>query len=61
MGFLGIDLGTTNSVAVIYDDKKDELSIVKTDGMEEVLASAVCILDEEIIVGSEAKNSAISL
>ncbi|VDN46836.1 conserved protein of unknown function [Petrocella atlantisensis] len=59
MGFLGIDLGTTNSVAVIYDDKNDVLNIVKIEGMEEVLASAVCILEDEIIVGSEAKNSAI--
>lgn len=59
MAFLGIDLGTTNSVGMLYDDKTDDLSIVKIDGVEDVLPSVVCYLDDEIIVGTEAKNSAI--
>ncbi len=59
MAFLGIDLGTTNSVGLLYDDASDDLSIVKIDGMEDVLPSVVCYLDDEVIVGSEAKNSAI--
>lgn len=59
MAYLGIDLGTTNSVAVIFNDTLDELEIVKVDGLDEVLPSAVCFHDEETIVGSEAKNGAV--
>ncbi len=59
MAFLGIDLGTTNSVGLLYDDRTNDLSIVKIDGMEDVLPSVVCYLDDEVIVGTEAKNSAI--
>jgi len=59
MGYLGIDLGTTNSVAVIYDNLKDNLQIVKADGVDEVLPSCVCFHEDEIVVGSEAKNGAI--
>ncbi len=59
MGYLGIDLGTTNSVAVIYDDKTDLLDVVKFDGVDELLPSVVNYLDDEIIVGSEAKAGSI--
>lgn len=59
MAFLGIDLGTTNSVGVIYNDKTDATEIVMIDGVEDVLPSAVCVFEDEVIVGSEAKNSAI--
>ena len=59
MAFLGIDLGTTNTVGMIYNDKTDELTVVKIDGIMDVLPSVVCYLDDEIIVGTEAKNSAI--
>lgn len=59
MAFLGIDLGTTNSVGVIYNDKTDTLETVMIDGIEDVLPSAVCIFEDETIVGSEAKNGAI--
>jgi len=59
MGYLGIDLGTTNSVAVIYNDKTDELQIVKVDGGEEILPSVVNYSGGEIIVGQEAKEGAI--
>ena len=59
MAYLGIDLGTTNSIAVIYNDKNDEVEVVKIDGMEEVLPSVVCYGEEGIIVGSEAKAGAI--
>lgn len=59
MAFLGIDLGTTNSVGVIYNDKTDTMDTVMIDGIEDVLPSAVCLFEDEIIVGSEAKNGAI--
>lgn len=59
MAFLGIDLGTTNSVAVLYNDKTDSLETVKIDGIEEVLPSVVCVQEDEIIVGSEAKSGAV--
>ena len=59
MGYLGIDLGTTNSVAIIYNDKNDALDIVKVDGVDEVLPSAVTYHPDGVIVGSEAKAGAI--
>jgi len=59
MGYLGIDLGTTNSAAIIYNDKNDSLEIVKVDGSDEILPSAVCFTEEGIIVGMEAKSGAI--
>ena len=62
MAYLGIDLGTTNSVATIYRDKDDSIEIVKIDGTDEVLPSVVnypTLEGEEVIVGSEAKLSSI--
>ncbi|MCL2378748.1 MAG: Hsp70 family protein [Defluviitaleaceae bacterium] len=59
MGYLGIDLGTTNSVAIIYNDKNDQLDVVKIDGTDEILPSVVCYHDEGVIVGAEAKAGAI--
>lgn len=59
MAYLGIDLGTTNSVAVIFDDIHDRLEIVKTEGIDEVLPSVVCFGEDGITVGNEAKNGAI--
>jgi len=59
MSYLGIDLGTTNSAAIIYKDKTDEMEIVKIDGVDEILPSVVCYGEEGIIVGSEAKAGAI--
>lgn len=59
MAYLGIDLGTTNSVAVIFDHLLDILDVVKVDGIDEVLPSAICFHEDEVIVGSEAKNGAV--
>ncbi|MCL2571836.1 MAG: Hsp70 family protein [Defluviitaleaceae bacterium] len=59
MGYLGIDLGTTNSAAIIYNDKIDALEVVKVDGTDEILPSVVCYHDEGVIVGAEAKAGAI--
>lgn len=59
MGYLGIDLGTTNSVAVIYNDITNTLDTVKIDGIDEILPSVVNFLDDEVIIGQEAKDSAI--
>ncbi len=59
MSYLGIDLGTTNSVAIIYKDKTDQLEVVKIDGTDEILPSVVSFGDEGVIVGSEAKSGAI--
>ncbi|MCL2841424.1 MAG: Hsp70 family protein [Defluviitaleaceae bacterium] len=60
MGYLGIDLGTTNSAAIIYNDKKDILDVVKIDGADEILPSVVCYHEDGTIdVGSEAKAAAI--
>lgn len=59
MGYLGIDLGTTNSVAIIFNDKDSTLDVVKLDGTDEILPSVVNYLDDSVIVGSEAKSGAI--
>ena len=62
MAYLGIDLGTTNSVATIYRDKDDSIEIVKIDGTDEVLPSVVnypTLESEEVVVGSEAKLSSV--
>ena len=59
MGYLGIDLGTTNSVAVIYNDKTNGMDIVKIDRTDEILPSVVSYLEEGVIVGAEAKSGAI--
>jgi len=59
MSYLGIDLGTTNSVAVIYSDKNDSVSAVITDGTDEILPSVVSFIDDDVIVGSEAKSGAV--
>lgn len=56
--YLGIDLGTTNSVAIIYNDKTNETETVKVDGGDEIIPSVVNFLDEPI-VGNEAKSGAI--
>lgn len=60
MAYLGIDLGTTNSVASIYKDKEDVIEIVKIDGTDEILPSVVYFSESgEVIVGSEAKSGVI--
>lgn len=59
MGYLGIDLGTSNSVAIIYNDRTNELEVVKIDGTDEILPSVVNYLDDSVIVGAEAKAGAI--
>ena len=59
MGYLGIDLGTTNSAAVIYSDKRDSIEVVRVDGMDEILPSVVCYQEDGVVVGSEAKAGAI--
>ncbi len=59
MSYLGIDLGTTNTVGVIYNDKLDEMQVVKIDGIDEILPSVVNLLEDEVIVGREAKESTL--
>ena len=61
MAYLGIDLGTTNSVAIIYKDTADGVEIVRIDGTDEILPSVVSYLDdgENVVVGNEAKSGAI--
>ncbi len=59
MSFLGIDLGTTNSVGMIYNDKEDSFEVVVIDDTFEILPSVVNYLDDEVIIGQEAKAGAI--
>ena len=59
MSYLGIDLGTTNSVAMVYSDKTDALDVIRVDGTDEILPSVVNYSDSGVIVGSEAKAGAI--
>ena len=54
MTILGVDLGTTNSLAVVYKDEKPVL-IPNAYG-EYVTPSAVSILDGKIVVGKLAKE-----
>jgi len=57
--YLGIDLGTTNSVAIIFNDKTNETEPVYIDETETILPSVVNYLEDETIVGFLAKESAI--
>ncbi|MCL1995880.1 MAG: Hsp70 family protein [Defluviitaleaceae bacterium] len=57
--YLGIDLGTTNSVAIIFNDTTNEVEPVTIDGADEIIPSAVNFLEDTTIVGSEAKSGAI--
>lgn len=59
MGYLGIDLGTTNSVGIIYNDRTNAIEVVKIDGTDEVLPSVVSYMEEGVTVGLEAKAGAI--
>jgi len=59
MAYLGIDLGTTNSVAVIYNDKNEQIDVIKIDGTDEIIPSVVNFSDDGVIVGTEAKAGAI--
>ena len=56
MDILGIDLGTTNSVATIY--KEDNLEFVSFDNSD-LLPSVVNISDNGVLVGQKAKNIAV--
>lgn len=56
---MGIDLGTTNSCAVIYSDRTDGVAAVPIDGSE-ILPSVVHYAEDgSVIVGEEAKSGAI--
>ena len=50
MDMIGIDLGTTNSVATIYNNKDDSLKHILFDN-EELLPSVVNISDDGVLVG----------
>ena len=56
MDIIGIDLGTTNSVATVYTN--DGLKHISFDG-DFLLPSVVNISDEGVIVGIKAKNMAM--
>lgn len=58
MTILGVDLGTTNSLAVVYKEGKP-VRILNAYG-EYVTASAVSILDGKIVVGKLAKERLIT-
>ncbi|WP_337467443.1 Hsp70 family protein, partial [Holdemanella biformis] len=58
MTILGVDLGTTNSLAVVYKEGKP-IRIPNAYG-EFVTASAVSILDGKIVVGKLAKERLIT-
>lgn len=58
MTILGVDLGTTNSLAVVYKEGKP-IRISNAYG-EYVTASAVSILDGKIVVGKLAKERLIT-
>lgn len=58
MTILGVDLGTTNSLAVVYKEGKP-IQIPNAYG-EYVTASAVSILDGKIVVGKLAKERLIT-
>ena len=58
MTILGVDLGTTNSLAVVYKEGKPVL-IPNTFG-EYITPSAISILDGKIVVGKSAKERLIT-
>ncbi len=55
MNIIGIDLGTTNSVATVYED--DGLKHISFDGSD-LLPSVVNVSDEGVLIGIKAKNMA---
>ncbi|MEK6262906.1 MAG: Hsp70 family protein [Planctomycetota bacterium] len=64
MHFIGIDLGTTNSVVAVegdYPDKGEKygnVTVIADDVGRFTQASAVCMIDGELIVGDDAKDLA---
>ncbi|HET6425110.1 MAG TPA: Hsp70 family protein [Planctomycetaceae bacterium] len=64
MHFIGIDLGTTNSVVAVegdYPDKGEKygnVTVIADDVGRFTQASAVCLVDGELIVGDDAKDLA---
>lgn len=57
MARLGIDFGTTNSLMVAYDKQKNEFIYFSYDGDKPTpISSTVWYNDNEIIVGSEARE-----
>ena len=58
MTILGVDLGTTNSLAVVYKDGKPVL--IPNAFNEYITPSAVSILDGKIVVGKLAKERLIT-
>ena len=58
MTILGVDLGTTNSLAVVY--KEGKLVLIPNAYGEYVTPSAVSILDGKIVVGKLAKERLIT-
>ena len=58
MTILGVDLGTTNSLAVVYKEGKPVL--VPNAYGEDVTPSAISILDGKIVVGKLAKERLIT-
>ena len=54
---LGIDFGTTNSVAVAYDKSKHEFTyLYYEDGVPSPISSTIEFHDNAVIVGSEARE-----
>lgn len=53
---IGIDLGTTNSVVSILEDKLPKTLLVDDN---KLLPSVVCLTDEGVLVGKVAKNMAV--
>ena len=58
MAKLGIDFGTTNSLMVAYDKKRNEFLYFSEDGTKPVpISSTVWYNDNKIIVGSDAREN----
>ncbi len=53
---VGIDLGTTNSVVAILEDKLPKTLLVDS---QKLLPSVVCLTEEGMLVGKVAKNMAV--
>ncbi len=54
---IGIDLGTTFSAVAVYDEESGRPVMVKNQEGEWLTPSVIQFADDEIIIGSEAKDS----
>lgn len=54
--FIGIDLGTTNTVVSMKEEMSKEYNVIENEEGDRITPSVVCFRDDEVVTGKEAKN-----